>query len=104
MALSLGLSGAAQAGVTTGEVTGPVVESCCPKQAARGEPPYSITVQKGKERFEMVVAWNAKMNAQPKVGDMVTVHYTKSGPTRFGGDYVFEANTIEVKGANSSKE
>jgi len=73
--VSLGLSGVALAQEKTYQITGPVVETCCPANVVRGEPPLWIAIQKGKEPIEISLAWNAKVESHPKVGDIVTVHY-----------------------------
>jgi hypothetical protein len=49
MVVSLGLSGVALAQEKTYQITGPVVETCCPANVVRGEPPLWIAIQKGKE-------------------------------------------------------
>ncbi len=47
------------------QVTGPVIEVT----------PTSITVQKGKDNWEIARAKSTKMAAEPKVGDKVTIYY-----------------------------
>jgi hypothetical protein len=46
-------------------VTGPVLEVT----------PTTITVQKGKDKWEIARAKSTKMAAEPKVGDKVTIYY-----------------------------
>jgi len=46
-----------------------------PSNVVRGEPPLWIAIQKGKEPIEISLAWNAKVESHPKVGNIVTVHY-----------------------------
>ena len=96
MVVSLGWSGVAQPpGVKTHVLTGPVLETCCPANAARGEPPMEITMEKGKELIVFSVAWNAKVKTQPKVGDVVTVHYWIGSGGRAGG-VMYTASKIEA--------
>jgi uncharacterized protein YcfL len=68
----------------------------------------NITVQSGKERLQIEILTKdmfdveghapTRMNVQPKVGDLVTVHYRKE-TTRFGGGLLW-ADQIQVKAAN----
>lgn len=96
MVVSLSLSGVAQPpGVKTYILTSPVLETCCPANGARGERLLSITMQKGKEPIEISVAWNAKVETQPKVGDIVTVHYWIGSGGRAGG-VMYTASKIEA--------
>jgi hypothetical protein len=76
-------------------LTGPVLETCCPANAARGEPPLSITMEKGKELIVFSVAWNAKVETQPKVGDIVRVHHWIGSDGRAGG-VMYTASKIEA--------
>jgi ribosomal 50S subunit-recycling heat shock protein len=71
------------AGVNDYQVTGPIAEVDSSK----------IVVEKGakKERFEIARDSNTKADAEPKVGDKVTVHYTMT------------ATNIEVKAAKTEK-
>jgi hypothetical protein len=71
------------AGVSDYQVTGPIAEVDSSK----------IVVEKGakKERFEIARDSNTKADAEPKVGDKVTVHYTMT------------ATNIEVKAGKSEK-
>jgi len=71
------------AGVNDYQVTGPIAEVDSSK----------IVVEKGakKERFEIARDSNTKADAEPKVGDKVTVHYTMT------------ATNIEVKPAKAEK-
>ena len=94
--VSLRLSSVAQPGEKTYEVTGPILETCCRANVARGELPMQITVQKGKQRMEINIAWNAKVDTQLKVGNAVTVHYT-IGHARDGGVMYFTSK-IEPAG------
>ena len=68
-AASLALSGAAFAGGKTYQVTGPVLEVT----------DTMIAVQKGKDRWEINRDANTKVTGDLKVGEKVTVSYTKSG-------------------------
>lgn len=94
MVLSLGLSSVAQPGEKTYEVTSPILETCCPANAARGEPPMQIVLQKGKQRMQLEINWNAKVETQLKVGNTVTAHYT-IGHAR-NGDAMYFASKIEA--------
>lgn len=98
--VSLGLSSVAQPGEKTYEVTGPILETCCPANAARGEPPMQIVLQKGKQRMQIEIAWNAKVDTQLKVGNTVKVHYT-IGHARDGGVMYF---TTKIEAAGSLKK
>lgn len=62
-ALWLGSANAAE--MKTYQVTGPVLAVT----------PTTITVEKGKEKWEIERTKDTKMTAEPKVGDKVTVHY-----------------------------
>ena len=81
--------GFALAGVSFGasvsdyQVTGPIAEVDSSK----------IVVEKGakKERFEIARDSNTKADAEPKVGDKVTVHYTMT------------ATNIEMKAGKGEK-
>jgi hypothetical protein len=63
------------------QVTGPVLEVNS----------SMIAVQKGKDRWELARDSNTKATADPKVGDKVTVHYTRT------------ATNIEVKPGKAEK-
>lgn len=63
------------AGPKTYQVTGPVLEMTSD----------TITVQKGKEKWEIAKDAATKMTGEPKVGSKVTIEYT------------MKAATIEVK-------
>ncbi len=100
LVVSLGSSSVAQPGEKTYEVTGPLLETCCPANAARGEPPMQIVLQKGKQRMQIEIAWNAKVETQLKVGNTVKVHYT-IGHARDGGVMYF---TSKIEPAGGSKK
>jgi hypothetical protein len=51
-----------------------------------------------KDMFDVEGHAPTRMNVQPKVGDLVTVHYRKE-TTRFGGGLLW-ADQIQVKAAN----
>ena len=51
--------------VKTYQVTGPVLEVT----------PTSITVQKGKDKWEIARTKSTKMTGEPKVGAKVTIYY-----------------------------
>jgi hypothetical protein len=51
--------------VKTYQVTGPVLEVT----------PTTITVQKGKDKWEIARTKSTKITAEPKVGDKVTIYY-----------------------------
>jgi opacity protein-like surface antigen len=59
------LAGTAAAADKTYQVTGPVVDVT----------PTAITVQKGKENWEIARTPETKASAEPKKGDKVTVQY-----------------------------
>ncbi len=61
--LAPGLLHAADA--KTYQVTGPVLDLT----------PTTITVQKGKDKWEIARTKSTKMAAEPKVGDKVTIYY-----------------------------
>jgi hypothetical protein len=63
------------AGITAYQVTGPVLE-------VKDD---SITVQKGKEKWEIARDKNIKITGDLKVGAKVTIHYT------------MKATSVEVK-------
>jgi len=75
LVVSLGLSGVALAQEKTYQITGSVVETCCPANVVRGELPLWIAIQKGKEPMRSASLGNVKVESHPKVGDLVTVHY-----------------------------
>src|SRR5437868_11850697 len=82
-AASLALSGAAfAAGAKTYQVTGPVLEVT----------DTMITVQKGKDRWEINRDANTKVTGDLKVGEKVTVTYTMS------------ATEVEVKAGKGGKK
>ncbi len=70
------------AGTATYQVTGPVLE-------VKGD---SITVQKGKEKWEIAKDKDTKIAGDLKVGSKVTIHYT------------MKATSVEVKGEEKKKE
>ena len=72
----------AYAGTTAYQVTGPVLE-------VKND---SITVQKGKEKWEIARDKDTKVSGDLKVGSKVTVHYT------------MKATSVEVKGEEKKKE
>ena len=81
-AVSLSLSSGAWAGgAKTYQVTGPVLEVT----------DSMITVQKGKDRWEINRDSSTKMGADVKVGDKVTITYTMS------------AKEVEAKAAKEKK-
>ena len=80
-AASLALSGVAFAGAKTYQVTGPVLEVN----------DSMITVQKGKDRWEVDRDSNTKVNGDVKVGDKVTINYTMT------------AKDVEVKAGKAEK-
>jgi hypothetical protein len=69
------------AGTTAYQVTGPVLEV----------KDTSITVQKGKEKWEIARDKDTKITGDLKVGSKVTIHYT------------MKATSIEVKGEAKKK-
>jgi len=69
------------AGTTTYQVTGPVLEV----------KDNSITVQKGKEKWEIARDKDTKITGDLKVGSKVTIHYT------------MKATSVEVKGEEKKK-
>jgi RNase P/RNase MRP subunit p29 len=76
LALALaGLAGTSAAADKTYQVTGPVVDVTA----------TTITVQKGKENWEIARSADTKASAEPKKGDKVTVQYRMT------------ATSIEVK-------
>ncbi len=77
----LQLPTAAFAAPTDYQVTGPVTEVT----------DTTITVEKGKEKWQLAKDANTKAATAPKVGDKVTVHYTMT------------ASEIEVKPAAPEK-
>jgi cell division protein YceG involved in septum cleavage len=70
------------AGTTTYQVTGPVLEV----------KDNSITVQKGKEKWEIARDKDTKITGDLKVGSKVTIHYT------------MKATSVEVKGEEKKKK
>ena len=70
------------AGSKAYQVTGPVLE-------VKDD---SITVQKGKEKWEIARDKDTKITGDLKVGSKVTVHYT------------MKATGVEVKGEEKTKE
>jgi hypothetical protein len=70
------------AGTTAYQVTGPVLE-------VKDD---SITVQKGKEKWEIARDKNTKITGDLKVGAKVTIHYT------------MKATSVEVKGEETRKK
>ena len=70
------------AGSATYQVTGPVL-------AVKDD---SITVQKGKEKWEIARDKDTKISGDLKVGSKVTVYYT------------MKATSVEVKGEQTKKE
>jgi cell division protein YceG involved in septum cleavage len=70
------------AGTTTYQVTGPVLEV----------KDTSITVQKGKEKWEIARDKDTKITGDLKVGSKVTIHYT------------MKATSVEVKGEEKKKK
>jgi cytochrome c1 len=70
------------AGTTTYQVTGPVL-------AVTND---SITVQKGREKWEIARDKDTKVQGDLKVGSKVTIHYT------------MKAKSVEVKEEGKKKE
>ncbi len=70
------------AGTATYQVTGPVLE-------VKND---SITVQKGKEKWEIARDKDTKIAGDLKVGSKVTIHYT------------MKATSVEVKGEEKKKK
>jgi len=70
------------AGMTNYQVTGPVLE-------VKND---SITVQKGKEKWEIAKDKDTKVAGDLKVGSKVTIHYT------------MKATSIDVKEEGKKKE
>ncbi len=70
------------AGTTAYQVTGPVLEVTND----------SVTVQKGKEKWEIARDKDTKITGDLKVGSKVTIHYT------------MKATSVEVKGGEKKKE
>ena len=82
VAATLGLSGLASASPSkTYEVTGPILEMN----------DSMITVQKGKEKWEIARDSSTKATGEMKVGDKVTITYTMA------------ATKVEVKAAKGDK-
>jgi hypothetical protein len=81
-AASLVLSSIAFAGAKTYQVTGPVLDVN----------DSMITVQKGKDRWELDRDSNTKVNGDVKVGDKVTITYTMT------------AKDVEVKAGKGAKK
>src|SRR5436305_8399945 len=81
-AASRALSGVAFAGAKDYQVTGPVLEIN----------DSMITVQKGKDRWELDRNADTKVNGDVKVGDKVTINYTMT------------AKDVEVKAATGAKK
>ena len=69
------------AGTTAYQVTGPVLE-------VKND---SITVQKGKEKWEIARDKDTKISGDLKVGSKVTIHYT------------MKATSVEVKAEEKKK-
>jgi hypothetical protein len=67
---------------TAYQVTGPVLEVTSD----------SVTVQKGKEKWEIARDKDTKITGDLKVGSKVTIHYT------------MKATTVEVKGEEKKKK
>jgi hypothetical protein len=80
-AASLALSATVLAGAKTYQVTGPVLDVN----------DSMITVQKGKDRWELDRDSNTKVNGDVKVGDKVTITYTMT------------AKDVEVKAGKAGK-
>src|SRR4051812_26112571 len=80
-AVSIAFSSAAFAVTKDYQVTGPVVEVS----------DSSITVEKGKEKWEIAKDSSTKTSGEIKKGDKVTVHYTMT------------ATSIESKGGSAEK-
>ena len=70
------------AGTTAYQVTGPVLE-------VKAD---SVTVQKGKEKWEIARDKDTKITGDLKVGSKVTIQYT------------MKATSVEVKGEEKKKE
>jgi hypothetical protein len=70
------------AGTATYQVTGPVLE-------VKND---SITVQKGKEKWEIARDKDTKITGDLKVGSKVTIHYT------------MKATSVEAKGGEKKEE
>jgi hypothetical protein len=70
------------AGTTNYQVTGPVLEV----------KDNSITVQKGKEKWEIARDKDTKITGDLKVGSKVTIYYT------------MKATSVEVKGEEKKKK
>jgi len=70
------------AGTTAYQVTGPVLE-------VKND---SITVQKGKEKWEIARDKDTKITGDLTVGSKVTIHYT------------MKATSVEVKGEEKKKK
>ena len=70
------------AGTTTYQVTGPVLEV----------KDNSVTVQKGKEKWEIARDKDTKITGDLKVGSKVTIYYT------------MKATSVEVKGEVKKKK
>jgi hypothetical protein len=70
------------AGTTNYQVTGPILEVTND----------SITVQKGKEKWEIARDKDTKIVGDLKVGSKVTIHYT------------MKATSVEVKGEEKKKK
>src|SRR6266403_4815483 len=114
-AVSLSLSSRAYAGKEIYVVTGPVVEVCCPENTANGaraQKLSNISVKKDNERLQIEILTKdmfdveghaaTRINAQPKVGDLVIVHYRRE-TTRFRGGLLW-ADQIQVKAAKGPKQ
>ena len=69
------------AGTTNYQVTGPVLEVTSD----------SVTVQKGKEKWQIARDKDTKVEGDLKVGSKVTIHYT------------MKATSVEVKGEKKKK-
>jgi hypothetical protein len=70
------------AGTTTYQVTGPLLEV----------KDNSLTVQKGKEKWEIARDKDTKITGDLKVGSKVTIYYT------------MKASSVEVKGEEKKKK
>jgi hypothetical protein len=80
-ALLLGLAAPGLAAEKTYQVTGPIVDVT----------DTSITVQKGKEKWELARTPDTKVTGELKKGEKVTVHYTMT------------ATSVEAKGGKAPK-
>jgi hypothetical protein len=76
------LASLAFAGTTTYQVTGPVL----------GVTDSSVTIQKGKEKWEIARDKDTKITGDLKVGSKVTIHYT------------MKATSVDVKEETKKKK